>query len=83
MTRAEWNDIQAVLAQAIEMAPEERSAYLRTHCLDEAMLQQVQSFLGNYEELGNFLDPAAGPDPLQPGKMVGPYRLARELDYRR
>jgi len=85
MTPERWRQIREVLHQAVELAPEERSAYLDRACAaDHSLRREVESLIASYEEGGDFMD---GSDPLRTatnlddgpmaGRLVGVYRLVR------
>lgn len=89
MTPQRWKQIDATLAQALEMPAEARSAFLAQHCAgDDALRHEVESLLASHKRAGIFLDDrtsfsesvkeaVGNPGP----QMIGPWRIVRELGH--
>jgi serine/threonine-protein kinase len=86
--------VSTVLDEVLELAPEERGAYLDGACAhDPALRAEVEQLLGHGERGNGFLDePAryAAPllasamldsAPVRGGARVGPYRVVREIGH--
>ncbi|HEX6903845.1 MAG TPA: protein kinase [Thermoanaerobaculia bacterium] len=86
-----WRRIEPLLDQALDLPPEERSAFLDSACADDPDLRaDVEALLAADQGAGAFLDTPAGeyaPDLFEEedveedlaGRLVGPYRLLREI----
>jgi predicted ATPase/Tfp pilus assembly protein PilF len=61
VTPDRMDQIEELLHQALERAPEERAAFLARVCPDAALLEEVLSLLAGHEAAGDFLD---SPPPL-------------------
>lgn len=81
MKAARWTKIKDILDAALDLAHEERDAFLITACGDDkALLLEVKDLLENYEEAGSFLqssyssasvtDHLAQPDPTFAAEQV-------------
>jgi serine/threonine-protein kinase len=88
--RARWDELDRRLDQALDLAPDERPAFLRDACSGDPLLQlEVERLLAGCDEAGGFLEsPAlalAAPllerqrPPTMAGARIGPYRVVREL----
>src|SRR5215471_12608857 len=87
MTREEWQQIKAILHNALEIPPDERTAYLDGACDGNIELRrEVESLLASHDEAGTFFElrpPAAPkltrplPDSLSEGSGLGPYRVVQ------
>lgn len=86
----EWDRIKAIFQEALERAPSERATFLDAACAGEPALRaEVESLLASHDAAGTFLEtPAAagaGPilvaaDPASfAGRIIGPYRIEREI----
>jgi WD40 repeat protein/serine/threonine protein kinase len=90
METQRWQQIDALLDEALEMPAEARAAWLREACGgDDALRDEVSSLLAASEEADDFIETAAAPsvagwldenapDPLI-GAQIGAYRLLRQL----
>ena len=69
MTPERWQQIDKLLGQALEHAPDRRAAFLDEACLGDAGLrQEVESVLAAHEQAGNPLSaPAIGVANRKPG----------------
>ena len=85
-----WQQVQELLAEALDRPADERTAYLRRACgHDVALYREVASLLAAYTAAGGFLDaldPAGAAALLadadadaEVGRAVGPYRIVRPL----
>jgi eukaryotic-like serine/threonine-protein kinase len=76
MTPERWQQIELVLGDALELPPQQRSAFLAKVCSDDAALrQEVESFLalGDDEARTSFLQSSANHVTLPPGTKLGEY----------
>jgi serine/threonine protein kinase/tetratricopeptide (TPR) repeat protein len=81
-----WDQVRTILANALEMRPEERTGFVRQACgSDLALLAEVESLLANHDQADSLLEhsPAArwlsfDPDAWT-GKRVGAYKVIRQL----
>jgi eukaryotic-like serine/threonine-protein kinase len=87
-----WPRVKAITADALERAHAVRGAFLAEACAgDETLRAEVESLLGAHAGAGAFLETPAlagtgaaraiedvmAPDPA--GRLIGPYRIVREL----
>ena len=87
----EWERVQELFAAAVELPPEERTAFLDRECGDdETLRREVQSLLDSDEQAQSFIEgPAARlapellgeaePDASIAGRHFGPYEVVREI----
>jgi hypothetical protein len=86
VSKAEWQDIEGVLAAVMDLPPAERSARIAQLCCDRPELQaEVESLLEAHEKAASFLDvetlvdsSVAASFSLE-GKQFGAYRLLAVL----
>ena len=83
---ANFERIEAVFSQAVELRPQERAAFLAGACGNDAeLLAKVQALLQAHEGAAGFLPeepraPApAGPIAEQPGDRIGHYKLLQQV----
>jgi Tol biopolymer transport system component/serine/threonine protein kinase len=85
-----WPEVDRILDVVLELAPEERPAYLDQACAgDDGLRAQVDAMLAGAEASVffespalAFADPLVAADSVRPeGDMIGPYRLGRELGH--
>lgn len=95
MNPERWQRVQLLFDEALELGPDERSAYLEAECADDpALRREVESMLVNFAaagstfmespaaRLGDDLELPEGPSSdgqLNPGDHIGPYVLERLL----
>jgi eukaryotic-like serine/threonine-protein kinase len=86
MTPERWQQVMAVLDEAFEAPPAERTAFVAAACgEDEELRAEVESLLAFEGECEDFLEePLFGHSngetaELAPGRRVGPYRVVREI----
>ncbi|MEE8536601.1 MAG: serine/threonine-protein kinase, partial [Acidobacteriota bacterium] len=85
MTPERWHQIEELYQGALDLAANERPAYLERACgHDTALRQEIDSLLATHDEAPSFLETpliAWPPDePLMPPEThVGPYKLLRPL----
>ncbi|MGH9737700.1 MAG: protein kinase domain-containing protein [Candidatus Acidiferrales bacterium] len=84
MTPEQWQQIKELLASALEQSPADRHAYLLRMCPDPALRGEVESLIDAHGdsateifELSAFSEELAS--PLQPGAMLGPYRIEARI----
>lgn len=84
-TAMRWARVKELFHRALEIESEHRDEFLARACTDDAALHsEVRSLLSAYDDAGDFLEEPAfhpnSPGGVAPeGRMVGPYRLVREL----
>jgi serine/threonine protein kinase len=79
MTPERWQQIKNVLQQAMELAPEQRAAFLDRSCsTDEALREEVETLLGaSHEARSSFLESSALQVTLMPGSKIGDYEVQK------
>ena len=77
MTPERWQQVKAVLAAALERAPEQRSDYLNQVCVEESLRTEVESLLAAHHDAdSSFLGlPDRGLGELASGTKLGPYEI--------
>jgi serine/threonine protein kinase len=78
MTPERWQQIRAVLEEALELAPGERSVYLNQACSpDPSLRQEVETLLASSDDVrSSFLQSSSMPRvTLTPGTKVGEYEV--------
>ncbi len=77
MTPERWQQVKEVLHGALELAPEQRSAFLDNACsADQALRQDVESLLASSDEArSGFLHSSAAPVTLAKGTRLGDYEV--------
>jgi eukaryotic-like serine/threonine-protein kinase len=77
MKPEQWQQAREVLADALELKPEERSAFLDRACSsDHALRQQVERLLSSSDEAhSGFLQTSALRMTLTPGSWLGDYEV--------
>jgi len=77
MTPERWRQIKDVLQEALERAPEQRSAFLEGVCSSDQLLrQEVESLLSSSDEVrSSFLRSSAVPVMLRRGTKLGEYEV--------
>jgi tetratricopeptide (TPR) repeat protein len=88
VTPERWQQVKAVLEEALEQEPAGRASFLATACgEDRELREEVESLLATDAETGDFLaEPVFGPyrgEPDRPGEgeRLGSYRLLREIGH--
>src|SRR5215471_12847949 len=82
--------IDHLFQSALDLAPEQRGAYLKNACVgDMDLRREVESLLKAHDEAGNFIADSASdipftllgqqPMPAGPGQQVGQYRIELRL----
>jgi eukaryotic-like serine/threonine-protein kinase len=82
MTPERWQQIRDVLEKALELAPGERSAYLKRTCSSDSDLrQEVETLLASSDDVrSSFLQaPPAPRVALSPGTKLGDYEIKSML----
>jgi len=81
MKPEQWQQAREVLADALELRPEERPAFLDRACSsDHALRREVERLLSSNDEArSSFLQSSAFRVTLMPGTMVGDYEIVRLL----
>src|SRR5205807_2152147 len=86
MTPERWQQIKTLLQAALEREPDQRAAFLAAACADdESLRSDVESFIGSYEQAGDFIEAPAFElmaDSLTKlqgasfiGQSFGPYKI--------
>src|SRR5688572_26621514 len=89
MTPEKWKKITELMEAALELAPDERQAFLADACRADLSLRgEVEALLSSYNKAEGFLDGllegattligGAEAPPVE-GTMIGSYRVVREL----
>jgi eukaryotic-like serine/threonine-protein kinase len=81
MTPERWQQVKAMLAAALEKAPDERNDYLNQVCVEESLRSEVESLLTAHCEGDNgVLGLSDGEfDALPSGTRLGPYEILAPL----
>ena len=81
MTPEQWQRVRDVLADALEVKPEDRSVFLdRTCSSDPGLRHEVERLLSSSEQArSDFLEAPAAPVTLTPGTQVGDYQVVELL----
>ena len=88
MTPERWQQIKAVLEEALERDPHERESYLDEACAgDSALRAEVEALIDSHARSGNFIESPAyevladslTQTDLVPGTSIGPYEIIRRL----
>jgi eukaryotic-like serine/threonine-protein kinase len=79
-----WQHVKELFGAALDVAPAERSVFLRQACRGDAALQsEVEALLANHERAGGFAERPAieklTDAVLRPGDVFGPYVIAGTL----
>ena len=87
-----WEQVKSIVADAIALAPQDRSAFIAAACQDDDDLRrEVESLLESHDQAGDLfensplsssdIDPEALTQDVSPstGTRVGAYELVREL----
>src|SRR2546421_6071551 len=87
--QARWQQIDEVVAAALELPPQERDAYVDSACgAGTPLSTEVRALIRAYEGAGDFLDPVTyggkwsavqGEEGKLEGRHAGPYRLIRVI----
>lgn len=81
MTPEQWQQVKRVLAEALERAPEQRSAYLDQACTDPALRREVESLITAHANGDtSFMDPAAIEATMLPnGRKLAHYEIVARI----
>src|SRR5580692_8940149 len=82
MTTERWQQVKEILHEAMQRAPEERSAFLGQVCqTDQALRTEVEALLASNSGLSTDFLPAASSDrgALGQGSRLGPYEIVALL----
>jgi serine/threonine protein kinase len=90
MEPRQWQRIEELFGEALEIPPDLRGAFLSKACgSDDALRREVDALLGSHKRAGNFIQAPAVEDALniikQPeptlgkGQRIGPYEVLREI----
>ena len=78
-----WEQIRALFHTALEHAPDERAAFLRSQSSDDEILREVASLLAAHADAGAWRDAARGRDAKAAPARVGAARAGRDPRVRR
>jgi eukaryotic-like serine/threonine-protein kinase len=74
VTPERWQHIKSIAADALEVEPSNRRAFVVEACAADAdLLMEVESLLGAEDPTGRFLEPDSPPE------RIGVYRIIREI----
>jgi serine/threonine protein kinase len=85
-----WRRVRTVLEQAVAIESSERPAFLTKACPDPDERREVESLLAEHDRAAGFLEGGAAAvaaglarsrSRLEPGRVVGSYRIVRELGH--
>ena len=88
MTPERWQQIKAVLEEALERDPLERESYLDEVCAgDSALRAEVEALIESHTRSGDFIESPAyevlagslAQTELVPGTGIGPHEIIRRL----
>ncbi|MGH9717179.1 MAG: protein kinase domain-containing protein [Candidatus Acidiferrales bacterium] len=84
MTPERWQEVKQVLAEALEKAPAERSAYLDATCADAGLRREVESLLDAYQrgDRSSLEEPTLTTESSQApksGDRLGPYEIVARI----
>lgn len=90
MTPERWQQVEAVLQEALDRPPLERASYLDQACGgDEELKEEASTLIAAYDEAGGFIEqPAMARDAhvllgvdrdANRGRQIGPYRIIDRL----
>ncbi|HTD21277.1 MAG TPA: bifunctional serine/threonine-protein kinase/formylglycine-generating enzyme family protein [Terriglobales bacterium] len=79
MTNEQWQRAKELLHQALELAPEERAAFLDRVCSsDHSLRKEIEAFLASSDQLqSSFLQSSASQVTLRPGMKLGEYEVQK------
>src|SRR6267142_5479054 len=97
MNPENWQQLKTCFLAALELAPEDRTAFLIQACDgDDELRDEVEKLLASYEDAGSFLSspaiidagvisPVAETESGGPndriGQRIGPYEILREIGH--
>ena len=85
---ANYEKVKKIFSAALELAPDERPAFLNENCQDENLRREVESLLAARAEAGKFLDDVSAVKIVQSainkndkliGQAIGKYTVRREI----
>lgn len=90
MTSQRWKQIETVFEQALELALDQRPAFLQSSCDgDEELRREVESMLDAHMRAGSFMDQPdlfvasdeidGDQESIGSGQLIGSYRVVREI----
>ncbi len=91
MTQPDWEKVSEIFAEAVELPPDERTAFLDIHCGEDVKLRsEVESLLAADQQKGDFIaqpivgDIAAGyrhPESFKAGEILVHYRIEGPIGF--
>ncbi|HEX6901103.1 MAG TPA: serine/threonine-protein kinase [Thermoanaerobaculia bacterium] len=86
VTPDRWQQVKAVLEDALERQGAEREAFLADACQgDDELRREVESLLASEDEIGDFIETPVfrirpeDAEPVAAGQRIGAYRIVREI----
>src|SRR5215217_6116611 len=81
LTPEEWREAKSLLAEALELPPDRRAAWLDLRCGDDTVLRRELEALLSASDSDGFLDGEPRlPDPaIAEGEILGPYKIEKKL----
>lgn len=90
MTPEQWQRVESVLQQALDLAPGDRASFVDEACAgDEKLFEEANTLIKAYEQAGDFIEqPAITRDAhlllgdevaAKPGATIGPYKILERL----
>ena len=80
MSDDRWTRIDRVLQSALERPPQEREAFIRDACADDAGVRdEVLSLLAHDGSADQFLEPQPARQPLPQGARLGAYEIRAQI----
>ena len=71
MTPERWQKIEEVFQAVVDLAPEERLAYLtKNHADDEDLIAEINKLISDYDEAGDFIESPVWTDSLMLGETI-------------
>ena len=76
MTPEQWQRVRELLAEALELQPEERQAFLERACSSDGVRREVETLLSSNDAVrSSFLASSASQVTLPPGTKLGDYEV--------
>lgn len=79
-----WRALEELYQAALERDPSSRPEFLQQTCPDPSLRQEVQTLLDSLESGNHLLERPAfsyAAQPLEPGAMLGPYRIENPIGH--
>src|SRR4030081_2112928 len=79
MDAASWGRAKDLISEALDRPSSEREGFLRDHCPDPELLEQIHALLGEADPGTLSFDPMVPLDPSASGTPFGPYVIQQLL----